>query len=121
MSGNYGSASGESPKLTGAASPHEETAAAPAKLIVLRIRRREQVKAGILKEYFRAAERGKISFLKYYRLAKGMDQQELAARAKMTQSAVARAEKPGQLQNMKGFSLKKLAAAVGVRVDDLLQ
>ncbi len=111
---------GKGAGFSGAAgSPNEDTASAP--VVVLKIRRREQVKAGILKEYFRAAERGKISFLKYYRLARGMDQQQLAARARMTQPAIARAERPGQLQKMKGFSLKSLAVALGVTVDDLLR
>lgn len=101
------------------ASPDEATT--PQNVVVLKIRRREQVRAGILGEYFRAAERGSISFLRYYRLSRGMDQMELARRTGLTQSAIARAEKTGQLEKMKGFTLKKLASALGLKVDDLLR
>jgi hypothetical protein len=90
-------------------------------VVVLRVHRGQQVKAAILADYFRAAQRGRISFIRYYRVRAGLDQVELGRLAKMTQPEIARAERPGQARNMKGFTLKKLATALGGRVDELLQ
>lgn len=48
-----------------------------------------------------------------------MDQVELAARAGMTQPEISRAERLGQVARMKGETLKRIARALQVRIDDL--
>lgn len=122
MSSGFGSTGSKNEiRTVQALARNDETATAPERVVVLKIRRREQVKAGILKEYFRAAELGKISFLKYYRILRGMDQLQLADRAGVTQPEIARAERPGYLLGMRGRNLKRLATALGVKVDDLLR
>lgn len=121
MSSGFGSTGSNEAGTVQVVARNDETATAPERVVVLKIRRREQVKAGILKEYFCAAERGQISFLKYYRIRRGMDQAQLAERAGVTQPEIARAERPGYLLGMRGRNLKRLATALGVTVDDLLR
>ena len=94
-----------------------ETTAPPA----IRIEPRAYARQKIHNDYLEAAREGTISFLKYYRVRKGIDQAELGRRVAMKQSAIARAERLGQVQKMRGESLKKLASALGITVDDLLR
>ena len=83
--------------------------------------RKVEVRNSVLSQYLRAAKTGKGSFAKYYRLLAGLDQAHVAHRAKMSQPSVARAERPGQALRMKGESLKRLAKALNVSVDELLR
>jgi len=48
-----------------------------------------------------------------------MDQAELASRAGMTQPEISRAERPGQVARMKGETLRRVAQALQIRIDDL--
>jgi transcriptional regulator with XRE-family HTH domain len=66
-----------------------------------------------------AAERGEISKIRAWRILRGLDQKALALRANMTQPEISRAERLDQVTRMKGETLKRLADALQVRVDDL--
>jgi DNA-binding Xre family transcriptional regulator len=79
----------------------------------------QQVKASIQTQYLIAAERGQISKIKAWRIMRGFDQASLAARANMTQPEVSRAERLGQVAKMKGETLRRIAQALQVRIDDL--
>jgi DNA-binding Xre family transcriptional regulator len=94
-----------------------ETTAPPA----IKIEPRAYARQKIYNDYLEAAREGTISFLKYYRIRKGMEQAELGRRVGMKQSAIARAERVGQVQKMRGETLKKLASALGITVDELLR
>jgi DNA-binding Xre family transcriptional regulator len=48
-----------------------------------------------------------------------MDQVELALKTSMTQPEISRAERLGQVNRMKGGTLKRIAQALQVRIDDL--
>jgi len=48
-----------------------------------------------------------------------MDQVELALKTSMTQPEISRAERLGQVNRMKGATLKRIAEALQVRIDDL--
>jgi DNA-binding Xre family transcriptional regulator len=48
-----------------------------------------------------------------------MDQVDLAARAGMTQPEISRAERLGQVPRMKGETLRRIARALQVQIDDL--
>ncbi|HEY3203350.1 MAG TPA: helix-turn-helix transcriptional regulator [Thermoanaerobaculia bacterium] len=78
-----------------------------------------EVKASIQNQYFVAAEEGKISKIRAWRIMRGMDQGALAARAGMTQPEISRAERVGQTPRMKGETLKRIADALQVRIDEL--
>lgn len=80
---------------------------------------REEVRASIQAQYFAAADRGEVSRIRAWRIVRGLDQSALAARAKMTQPEVSRAERVGQVNRMKGETLKRLAQALQLRIDDL--
>ena len=79
----------------------------------------QEVKASIQNQYLVAAENGQISKVKAWRIVRGLDQNSLAARANMTQPEVSRAERPGQVAKMKGDTLRRIAQALQVRIDDL--
>jgi DNA-binding XRE family transcriptional regulator len=87
----------------------------------LRMDARAHARNALILEYFRAAKEGRISFMKYYRVRKGLDQAQLAEAIGVKQPAVARAERLGGAQRMKGVNLKKYAEALRVSVDDLLR
>lgn len=70
------------------------------------------------KELYEDVLAGKMSPLCYYRTIKHMSQEELAEKAKTTQSAVARAERVGY--NLGTRSLKKYAKALGINPADLI-
>jgi DNA-binding Xre family transcriptional regulator len=80
----------------------------------------QEVKASIQGQYLAAAERGEISKIRAWRIVRGLDQATLAERAMMTQPEVSRAERPGQAERMKGETLRRIARALQVRIDDLL-
>ena len=80
----------------------------------------QEVKVSIQSQYFAAAERGEISRIRAWRIVRGLDQATLALRAHMTQPEVSRAERLGQAAKMKGETLKRLARALQVGIDDLL-
>jgi DNA-binding Xre family transcriptional regulator len=82
---------------------------------------KQEVKTSIQKQYFDAAEKGQISYLKAWRIMRGFDQTTLAARAGMTQPEISRAERPGQALKMKGETLLRIAQALNVRIEDLLR
>lgn len=82
--------------------------------------RKQEIKYSIQKQYFRAAEKGKISYLKAWRVMRGMDQATLAATVGMSQPEVSRAERPGYARRMKGENLLRLARALHVKIEDLL-
>jgi DNA-binding Xre family transcriptional regulator len=79
----------------------------------------QEVRASIQSQYFAAADRGEISRIRAWRIVRGLDQGTLAARARMTQPEVSRAERTGQVARMKGETLKRIAHALQVRIDDL--
>ncbi len=79
----------------------------------------QQIKASIQTQYLLAAEQGKISKIKAWRIARGLDQETLAQRANMTQPEVSRAERLGQVGKMKGETLRRIAQALQVRIDEL--
>lgn len=80
---------------------------------------RQEVRASIQNQYLIAAERGEISKIRGWRIVRGMDQVELALKTNMTQPEISRAERVGQVNRMKGATLKRIAEALQVRVDDL--
>jgi DNA-binding Xre family transcriptional regulator len=80
---------------------------------------RQEVRASIQNQYFLAAERGEISKIRGWRIVRGMDQIELASKSSMTQPEISRAERVGQVNRMKGATLKRIAEALQVRIDDL--
>lgn len=80
---------------------------------------RQEVRASIQNQYFLAAERGEISKIRGWRIVRGLDQIELASRSSMTQPEISRAERLGQVNRMKGATLKRIAQALHVRIDDL--
>ena len=80
---------------------------------------RQEVRASIQNQYFLAAERGEISKIRGWRIVRGMDQVELASKSSMTQPEISRAERLGQVNRMKGATLKRIAEALQVRIDDL--
>lgn len=88
---------------------------------MVRMEPRAYARQKIHNDYLEAAREGTISFLKYYRIRKGIDQAELGRRVGMKQSAIARAERVGQTQKMRGETLKKLSSALGITADDLLR
>lgn len=77
------------------------------------------IQESIRNQYLLAAMSGRISKIRGYRVFRNMDQAELATRAGMTQPEISRAERPGQVNRMKGATLKRIADALQVRVDDL--
>jgi hypothetical protein len=79
----------------------------------------QEVRASIQSQYFAAADRGEISRIRAWRVVRGLDQATLAVRAQMTQPEISRAERPGQVGRMKGETLKRIANALQVRIDDL--
>lgn len=79
----------------------------------------QEVRFSIQSQYFAAAERGEISRIRAWRIARGLDQAALAARAHMTQAEISRAERPGQVDRMKRETLKLIAQALQVKIDDL--
>jgi DNA-binding Xre family transcriptional regulator len=80
---------------------------------------RQEIRASIQNQYFIAAERGEISKIRGWRIVRGMDQVELALKTRMTQPEISRAERLGQVNRMKGATLKRIAQALQVRIDDL--
>lgn len=80
---------------------------------------RQEVRASIQSQYFLAAERGEISKIRGWRIVRGMDQIELAVKSGMTQPEISRAERLGQVNRMKGATLKRIAQALQVHIDDL--
>ena len=57
--------------------------------------------------------------IKQLREKKGMNQKQLAEKAKMTRATISRIE-TGQVKEVKSEALKKLAVALGVTVDFLV-
>lgn len=100
-----------------------EATSSPAYQVTVTARSDEQKKAAIQdsirNQYLLAAMSGSISKIRGYRVFRKMDQAELAARAGMTQPEISRAERVGQVNRMKGATLKRIAEALQVRVDDL--
>jgi len=80
---------------------------------------RQEIRASIQNQYLIAAERGEISKIRGWRIVRGMDQVELALKTSMTQPEISRAERLGQVNRMKGATLKRIAQALQVRIDDL--
>ena len=80
---------------------------------------RASIEESIRQQYLLAAAHGKISKIRAYRVLRRMDQVELAARAGMTQPEISRAERLGQVARMKGETLRRIARALQVRIDDL--
>ena len=80
---------------------------------------RTSIEKSIRQQYLVAAAQGKISKIRAYRVLRRMDQVELAARAGMTQPEISRAERLGQVPRMKGETLRRIANALQVRIDDL--
>lgn len=80
---------------------------------------RTSIEKSIRQQYLLAAAQGKISKIRAYRVFHRMDQVELAARAGMTQPEISRAERLGQVPRMKGETLRRIASALQVRIDDL--
>jgi DNA-binding Xre family transcriptional regulator len=80
---------------------------------------RASIEDSIRQQYLLAAARGKISKIRAYRVSRRMDQVDLAARAGMTQPEISRAERLGQVPRMKGETLRRIASALQVRIDDL--
>ncbi|MGH9399896.1 MAG: helix-turn-helix domain-containing protein [Thermoanaerobaculia bacterium] len=79
----------------------------------------QEVRFSIQSQYFAAADRGEVSRIRAWRIVRGLDQASLASRAQMTQPEISRAERPGQVSRMKGETLKRIAQALQVRIDDL--
>jgi DNA-binding Xre family transcriptional regulator len=79
----------------------------------------QEVKASIQNQYLIAAEKGQISKIRAWRIVRGLDQSALAARANMTQPEISRAERLGQVAKMKGETLRRIAQALQIRIDDL--
>jgi DNA-binding Xre family transcriptional regulator len=107
------SASGPQPLVSESGSPSSSVVSPDATLLA------QEVKASIQSQYFAAADRGEISRIRAWRIVRGLDQAALAARAQMTQPEISRAERPGQVARMKGETLKRIAEALRVKVDDL--
>lgn len=80
---------------------------------------RDSIEESIRQQYLLAAKQGRISKIRAYRILLRMDQVELAARAGMTQPEISRAERLGQVARMKGETLRRIARALQVRIDDL--
>lgn len=80
----------------------------------------QEVRASIQGQFLSAAMAGEISKIRAWRVMRGLDQAELAARAGMSQPEVSRAERLGQAKRMKGETLQRIAQALHVRIDDLL-
>lgn len=100
-----------------------EATSSPVYSVTVSPRNDEQVKASVQEsirnQYLLAAMSGRISKIRGYRVFRNMDQAELAARAGMTQPEISRAERAGQVTRMKGATLKRIAEALQVRIDDL--
>ena len=100
-----------------------ETPSSPVHRITVWPQNDQQKKASIQEsirnQYLLAGMSGRISKIRGYRVYRNMDQGALAARAGMTQPEISRAERPGQVNRMKGATLKRIAEALQVRVDDL--
>ncbi|MDQ5858130.1 MAG: helix-turn-helix domain-containing protein [Acidobacteriota bacterium] len=79
----------------------------------------QEIRAAIQHQYLIAAKRGEISKIRAWRVVRGLDQAELASRAGMTQPEISRAERPGQVGRMKGETLRRVAQALQIRIDDL--
>jgi DNA-binding Xre family transcriptional regulator len=79
----------------------------------------QEIRAAIQHQYLIAAEKGEISKIRAWRVVRGLDQAELASRAGMTQPEISRAERPGQVARMKGETLRRVAQALQIRIDDL--
>jgi transcriptional regulator with XRE-family HTH domain len=84
------------------------------------LNRKDEIKSSIQRQYLRAAEKGEISFVKAWRVMRGMDQAAFAAKAKMTEPEVARAEAPGHARRMNAESLLRIAQALMVPPGKLL-
>jgi DNA-binding Xre family transcriptional regulator len=80
---------------------------------------RTSIEESIRQQYLLAAAQGKISKIRAYRVFRRMDQVDLAARAGMTQPEISRAERLGQVPRMKGETLRRIARALQVQIDDL--
>jgi DNA-binding Xre family transcriptional regulator len=80
---------------------------------------RTSIEESIRQQYLLAATQGKISKIRAYRVFRRMDQVDLASRAGMTQPEISRAERLGQVRRMKGETLRRIARALQVRIDDL--
>jgi DNA-binding Xre family transcriptional regulator len=101
----------------------QETPSSPAQLLIVPPhsdqQKRAYIQESIRNQYLLAALSGRISKIRGYRVFRRMDQAELAARAGMTQPEISRAERLGQVNRMKGATLKRIAQALQVRIDDL--
>ncbi|MGH9365229.1 MAG: helix-turn-helix domain-containing protein [Thermoanaerobaculia bacterium] len=80
----------------------------------------QEIKASIQNQYLVAADEGRISKIRAWRIMRGLDQVSLAARTNMTQPEISRAERLGQAAKMRGETLRRIAEALQVRIDDLL-
>ena len=106
---------------SGVASPNESESSSPVAHLVPQNAGlfAQEIRASIQSQYFAAAERGEISRIRAWRIVRGLDQVALASRAKMTQPEISRAERPGYVRRMKGETLKRIALALQVSIDDL--
>jgi DNA-binding Xre family transcriptional regulator len=77
------------------------------------------IQDSIRQQYLLAAKQGKISKIRAYRIMRRLDQVELAALVGMTQPEISRAERLGQVSRMKGETLRRIARALRVCIDDL--
>lgn len=82
--------------------------------------RKDEIKHAIVRQYLRAAEKGEISYLKAWRVMRGMDQATLEAKTQMTQGEISQAERPGQAGRIKAEMLFRLVRVLGVKIEDLL-
>lgn len=78
-----------------------------------------QVRASIQNQFFVAADQGRVSKIRAWRIMRGLDQTTLALRTNMSQPEISRAERLGQVNRMKGDTLRRIAQALQVRIDDL--
>ncbi len=70
------------------------------------------------REWAALEKEGKMSKIRYHRLASGMDQETLAKELRTAQPNISRIEKPGY--NVPTKTLKKLASIFGVKVEELI-
>ena len=102
-----------------------ETTSSPRDLVITSLeisdkQKKAAIQDSIRNQYLLAAEQGRISRIRAFRVHRRLDQVELARLAGMTQPEISRAERLGQAGRMKAATLQRIARALNVRVDDLL-
>ncbi len=79
----------------------------------------DEMRASYLRQYRLAAERGEISFVKYWRLVREMDRATLASLADLCIKDVEEVEKPGGPSRVSDDTLRGLAHALRVPIEFL--